>query len=193
MGSPGPPRLRLWLTRFRSNQLHFGPGLLGTLGQYPDVVQKCHIHCGSHRVVTAGDHHRKQRKLLNPVFSIAHMRRMIPIFNDVGHKVPIPLPSFFPSFETGRSHVAPQLQTAIESRVPADGTFAELDMLTWMARTALELIGQAGLGYSFDPLVADKPDDFAVAVKAFSCVVPLFSPQRPLTVVLLLLLAGPRS
>ena len=88
---------------------------------------------------------------------------------------------------------APQLQTAIESRVPADGTFAELDMLTWMARTALELIGQAGLGYSFDPLVADKPDDFAVAVKAFSCVVPLFSPQRPLTIVLLLLLAGPRS
>ena len=43
-------------------------------------------------------------------------------------------------------------------------------MLTWMARTALELIGQAGLGYSFDPLVADKPDDFAVAVKAFSYV-----------------------
>ncbi|KAM5533780.1 hypothetical protein V8D89_012555 [Ganoderma adspersum] len=108
----------------KSNQLHFGPGLLGTLG----------------------DHHRKQRKLLNPVFSIAHMRRMIPIFNDVGHK----------------------LQTAIESRIPADGAFAELDMLTWMARTALELIGQAGLGYSFDPLVADKPDDFAVAVKAFS-------------------------
>ena len=121
------------------------------------------------------------------------MRRMIPIFNDVGHKVPIPLPSFFPSFETGRSHAAPQLQTAIESRVPSDGAFAELDMLTWMARTALELIGQAGLGYSFDPLVADKPDDFAVAVKAFSCVVPLFSPQRPLTIVLLLLLAGPRS
>ncbi|PIL23231.1 cytochrome P450 [Ganoderma sinense ZZ0214-1] len=106
----------------KSNQLHFGPGLLGTLG----------------------DHHRKQRKLLNPVFSIAHMRRMIPIFNDVGH------------------------QTAIASRVPANGDLAELDMLTWMARTALELIGQAGLGYSFDPLVADKPDDFAVAVKAFS-------------------------
>ena len=25
--------------------------------------------------------------MLNPVFSIKHMRHMIPIFNDVGHKV----------------------------------------------------------------------------------------------------------
>ena len=35
----------------------------------------------------SGDHHRKQRKMLNPVFSINHMRRMIPIFNDVSRKV----------------------------------------------------------------------------------------------------------
>ena len=42
-----------------------------------------------------------------------------------------------------------------------------MDMLTWMGRTALELIGQAGLGYSFDPLVADKPDDYATAIKQF--------------------------
>lgn len=34
-----------------------------------------------------GDHHRKQRKLLNPVFSIAHMRHMTPIFYHVIHKV----------------------------------------------------------------------------------------------------------
>ena len=32
---------------------------------------------------------------------------------------------------------------------------------------ALELIGQAGLGYSFDPLTADSSDEFADAVKAF--------------------------
>ena len=38
-------------------------------------------------------------------------------------------------------------------------------MLAWMGRTALELIGQAGLGYSFDPLVEESADEFAVAVK----------------------------
>ena len=45
-------------------------------------------------------------------------------------------------------------------------------MLAWMGRTALELIGQAGLGYSFDPLVADSMDEFAGAVKSFGYVTP---------------------
>ncbi|KAI0754298.1 cytochrome P450 [Daedaleopsis nitida] len=107
----------------KSNQLTFGPGLLATLG----------------------DHHRRQRKFLNPVFSIAHMRRMIPIFNSIGHK----------------------LQDAIEARVAGHSSPVEIDMLSWMGRTALELIGQTGLGYSFDPLVDETSNDFATAVKAF--------------------------
>ncbi len=43
-------------------------------------------------------------------------------------------------------------------------------MLEWMGRTALELVGQAGLGYSFDPLVGDAPDEFAAAVKSLQYV-----------------------
>ncbi|KAI0657085.1 cytochrome P450 [Cubamyces menziesii] len=105
----------------KSNQSVFGSGLLSTLGK----------------------HHRKQRKLLNPCFSIAHMRRMIPIFTDIGHK----------------------LQKGIESCVSGREGPIEVDMLAWMGRTALELIGQAGLGYSFDPLVEESADEFAVAVK----------------------------
>ncbi|EJF59615.1 cytochrome P450 [Dichomitus squalens LYAD-421 SS1] len=41
-----------------------------------------------------------------------------------------------------------------------------------MGRTALELVGQGGLGYSFDPLIAESRDEFAEAVKAF---VPAFT------------------
>jgi hypothetical protein len=33
--------------------------------------------------------------------------------------------------------------------------FDKIDILSWMTRTALELIGQSGLGYSFDPLTED--------------------------------------
>ena len=45
---------------------------------------------------------------------------------------------------------------------------AEIDMLNWMGRTALELIGQAGLGYSFDPLKDDvTPDVYAEAIKQY--------------------------
>ena len=56
---------------------------------------------------------------------------------------------------------------AIDDRVRDQFAPVELDMLSWMARTALELIGQSGLGYSFDPLTADSPDEFAEAIKSF--------------------------
>lgn len=36
---------------------------------------------------TLGDHHRRQRKLLNPIFSIAHMRQLTPIFYETAHRV----------------------------------------------------------------------------------------------------------
>lgn len=58
----------------------------------------------------------------------------------------------------------PQLRTAIQARVP-DGRPAEVDMVAWMGRTALELMGQGGLGYSFDPLVADAADEYGSALK----------------------------
>ncbi|EEB90112.1 hypothetical protein MPER_11726 [Moniliophthora perniciosa FA553] len=74
---------------------------------------------------TTGNHHRRQRKA---VFSIAHMRNMLPIFYDVAHK----------------------LQNTLVKKVQNGPQ--EIDMLSWMARTALELIGQSGLGYSFDEL-----------------------------------------
>ncbi|KAI0073885.1 cytochrome P450 [Panus rudis PR-1116 ss-1] len=39
-------------------------------------------------------------------------------------------------------------------------------MLKWMHRTALELVGQGGLGYSFDPLTNDDHhDEYAAALK----------------------------
>ncbi|KAI0370370.1 cytochrome P450 [Pilatotrama ljubarskyi] len=106
----------------KGNELVFGKGLLATMG----------------------DHHRKQRKMLNPVFSPRHMRHMIPIFYDVSRL----------------------LIQAMETRL-CDGP-TEMDMSAWLGRTSLEIMGQAGLGYSFDPLVRDKPDEYAVALKTFS-------------------------
>ena len=38
-------------------------------------------------------------------------------------------------------------------------------MLSWMSRTALELIGQAGLGYSFDPLTSETCNEYGEALK----------------------------
>lgn len=56
-------------------------------------------------------------------------------------------------------------------------------MLGWMGRTALELIGQGGLGHSFDPLTRDVADDFADSVKAYLYVSPHSNPKIQLTTV----------
>ncbi|KAF8183371.1 cytochrome P450 [Pholiota molesta] len=91
---------------------------------------------------TLGDQHRKQRKILNPAFSIVHMREMLSIFYDVSYK----------------------LRDTIAQKVK-DGP-QEVEVMSWMTRTALELIGQSGLGYSFDPLTEDgKQHPYSKAVK----------------------------
>jgi len=97
---------------------------------------------GKNLLSTSGDVHRRQRKTLNPVFSINHMRRMLPIFNNVTDR----------------------LRSALITTVAKDPE-GEVDLSRWMSRTALELIGQAGLGYSFDSLVKDTPNEYATAIK----------------------------
>ncbi|KAJ2919029.1 hypothetical protein MD484_g1463, partial [Candolleomyces efflorescens] len=93
---------------------------------------------------TTGDQHRKQRKMLNPVFSTAHMREMIPIFYDVVEK----------------------LQDTFSKKV-SNGP-QEIEMTQWMARTALEIIGRGGLGYSFDPLTENAPEHpYVTAAKLY--------------------------
>ncbi|RXW18985.1 hypothetical protein EST38_g6860 [Candolleomyces aberdarensis] len=105
----------------QTNDLTFGKGLLATL---------------------VGEHHRKQRKLLNPVFSTAHLREMTPIFYEVAHKL--------------RKTLTEQVSQGEK----------EIDMLSWMGRTALELIGQSGYGYSFDSLEEGAPEHpFAAGIK----------------------------
>ncbi|GJE97229.1 cytochrome P450 [Phanerochaete sordida] len=94
-------------------------------------------------MATTGEHHRRQRKLLNPVFSIAHMRRLTPVFYEVANRL--------------RAGIETQLGAA-----PAD-----VDLLNWMGRAALELIGTGAFGHSFDRLVENVPHPFADAIKDF--------------------------
>jgi hypothetical protein len=42
----------------------------------------------------------------------------------------------------------------------------EVNVLSWMSRIALELIGQGGLGYSFDPLTSNADNAYGDALKA---------------------------
>lgn len=42
--------------------------------------------------------------------------------------------------------------------------------MLWMSRTALELIGQSGLGYSFETFEDENPNEYTSALKEFLCV-----------------------
>lgn len=50
------------------------------------------------------------------------------------------------------------------------GHSAEIDMLHWVKRTALELIGQGGLGYSFGRLDSESANNYSDAVRNFAYV-----------------------
>ncbi|KAE9385219.1 cytochrome P450 [Gymnopus androsaceus JB14] len=101
--------------------------LLKEMNSFPPLrIETADVFLGKGLLGTVGDVHRRQRKMLNPVFSIAHMRSMMPMFNDIAQK----------------------LENTLNKRI---------DLLGWMARTALELIGQSGFGYSFDNMEDDVP------------------------------------
>lgn len=64
--------------------LTLGPGLFGVHGS----VLSLHVYRKIFLTYTnLGASHRRQRKMLNPVFSIKHMRELTPIFYEVAHRV----------------------------------------------------------------------------------------------------------
>ncbi|KAI0363415.1 cytochrome P450 [Pilatotrama ljubarskyi] len=96
-------------------------------------------------LTTNGAQHRKQRRQLNPVFSLANLRNMTGIFY----------------------HIAHRLRKAIEYRVESSEGGQIVDVNGWMGRTTLEMLGQAALGYSFDNFVDDSSDAFGESLRAF--------------------------
>jgi len=85
------------------------------------------------------------------------MKEMTPIFYEVAHRL--------------RDAVMTQVKD-----VPQD-----VNVLDWVGRTALEIIGQGGLGYSFDPLTKDVPNASGDAVKSFIPTLYSLGPLRFLT------------
>ncbi|KAA1472320.1 cytochrome P450 [Dentipellis sp. KUC8613] len=93
---------------------------------------------------SSGDVHRRHRKLLNPVFSGNSMRCLTPLFQ----------------------RVTKDLRGLLAKEV--DEGKKEVDITTWMTRLSLELIGQGGLGYSFDALNEHSTNSYGAAVKSLT-------------------------
>ncbi|KAG9103874.1 cytochrome P450-dit2, partial [Ceratobasidium sp. 392] len=97
-----------------------------------------------------GPKHRAHRKALNPVFVTKHLREQ------VGEKI-----------MTIFDDIALQACDAIaHTHGVARGQPFECDVYHYMNASALELIGQAGLGYSFGSFTGRR-DEYSAAIKRF--------------------------
>ncbi|VDB88479.1 unnamed protein product [Peniophora sp. CBMAI 1063] len=90
------------------------------------------------------DVHRRHRKLMNPAFSLLHVKRLLPLFNAVSR----------------------QMREIMAVDIRRTGR-PETDVLDYMGRAALELIAQGGFGHSFGALDG-KEDILGSALKRFS-------------------------
>ncbi|EIN05321.1 cytochrome P450 [Punctularia strigosozonata HHB-11173 SS5] len=118
-----------------TSRLLFGNGLVASLGKYT----------------------RPQRKMLNPLFSPAHLRTLVPTFFTITE----------------------QLRRALTRHV--EGPKSEIDILEWCSRAALEYIGVGGLGYSFDALKEGAANIYSESAKNLF---PSLFPIAPLCIML---------
>ncbi|KAJ7596328.1 cytochrome P450 [Mycena floridula] len=103
-----------------TNKVIFGPGL----------------------VATTGETHKRQRRIVNPIFSSKELKALVPVLYDISEKL-----------------------GDVISREIGDAPGAVLDMSEWMSRVALETIGQGVLGHSFDPLDSPQNNPYSAAIK----------------------------
>ncbi|CDO75034.1 hypothetical protein BN946_scf184640.g9 [Trametes cinnabarina] len=161
-------------------RMHYTSVLIKDVDAYPKCAapfDELMLLLGPSLLTTERGQHRRQRKQLNPVFSVAHLRNMTDIFYHIGHRT----------------------CKAIDSRVGSSPHGELIDVNGWMARTTLEMLGQAGLGYSFDNFVDDSTDAFGESLKLFFQValigflVPIMSYVMPRWLIAAILRAIPHA
>ncbi|KAN0087796.1 Cytochrome P450 [Tylopilus felleus] len=109
--------------------------------QKPDFVRDnlAAMGAGSESVLTTeGDVHRRQRRILNPAFTASNVKRLTPVFKEK----------------------ASQLRD-IWIRLSKDNS-QPIDVLVWLSRATLDVIGIAGFGYRFNAL-SGQNDELADA------------------------------
>ncbi|KAI0260719.1 cytochrome P450 [Gloeopeniophorella convolvens] len=99
----------------------------------PMIIERNKLLWGPGLLSSTGLAHKRQRRVINAVFSVQRMRTVMPIFWDVTRRLEDTLVKLV--------HSGPD----------------DLDILVWMSRVSLELIGQAGIGVSFDSLAESSP------------------------------------
>ncbi|KAJ7223282.1 cytochrome P450 [Mycena pura] len=114
----------------------------------PAMMSEFYYCFGPGLISVHGDTHKKQRKMIQPLFGAAHMRVLTPTFWDIAYQA--------------RDVIRAKVACASDAgKAPS----AVLDLWKWSSRAALEGVGVGALGYSFDAL-DDETEDNAYMVAA---------------------------
>ncbi|KAK7015260.1 cytochrome P450 [Favolaschia claudopus] len=109
------------------------------------------IHCGDGVASVQGLEHKKQRKYMDALFTANRVSKLTPMFYQVAH----------------------QLEDKLKAAV-SDTPGKVVDMLDCLTRAALEIIGTAGIGHTFNSF-DDKSEAFDEFHGAITSVLPLAS------------------
>ncbi|KAK4702381.1 hypothetical protein P7C70_g3843, partial [Phenoliferia sp. Uapishka_3] len=98
-----------------------------------------------------GEDHRRQKKIMTPAFSPSALRDLTPLFFELSYKMR--------DMWTGLIESGTNDQRAFKSpaamedfKASAEDGVIAIEVMKWMSRLTLDIIGRAGFGYSFDSL-----------------------------------------
>ncbi|KIO34088.1 hypothetical protein M407DRAFT_17001 [Tulasnella calospora MUT 4182] len=148
---PKPPSTRSLFSGF------FGKGMIPALitfitaeesPDYADPTTRLGI------LFTEGNDHKRQRKIMNPCFGPSRIRDLLPVF-------------YGKAFELRDIWIRHIVEGGTNER--------DIDILVWLTRATLDVIGLAGFGYEFDTLANGEKNEL---IRAFMNV---FSPNQDAT------------
>ncbi|KAK7002345.1 cytochrome P450 [Favolaschia claudopus] len=105
-------------------------------------------------LVTEGDRHRRQRKIMNPAFGPTQIKELTSIFLQKSAEVRT-------SFSVVNSS---QMRDIWLSQSTTDSM--RVDVLSWLNKTTLDIIGLAGFDCTFNSLNSSQPTELAAAFSA---------------------------
>ncbi|KAG2063024.1 cytochrome P450 [Suillus decipiens] len=118
---------------------------------------------GEGLISTVGEQHRRQRKLLNPVFSTSNMRRLLCVLHPISDR----------------------LTSILASKLPTDGSHKEIDVLPWLSRCALDGVCQCILGYPSNTLSTAENDPYAEALRKIGPLIGKLMKLRPFAMLIM--------
>ncbi|GAA5969353.1 hypothetical protein JCM8115_003109 [Rhodotorula mucilaginosa] len=123
-----------------------------------------------------GDDHRRQRRIMNPSFGPAHLRELVPTFFQYSHQLRDLWKELL--LDEGSSH---RDEHAFKDKESEDRYYASregskegervLNVVAWLNKLTLDIIGDAGFGYKFHSL---DPNSTNALGRAFN---GMFSPN----------------